>query len=296
MNGEKTQGGVTPAEGNPSKIKVLMYHRVVDSVGLSEEYPEMCIHVDKFRRHLSLLDRWGVTAITFNDYRLFLAGEINLPKRPVVLSFDDGYEDNFQNAFPALQDHGMKAVFFVLGDRQIKANTWDADSSMPLGPLMTEEQILELHRAGFEIGSHSLSHPELSHLQRETAWEEISRSRQLLEILLNAEVGTFAFPYGLANSTTKKMVIDAGYSLGCATYSGPPLFGTDPFEIRRTLITGDTDAFGLALRVLTPYEYYSWARWKAKKVLTGYRSPADEIDQPQQERSAQELERTAEHP
>jgi peptidoglycan/xylan/chitin deacetylase (PgdA/CDA1 family) len=276
MNGKRTV-----AEGNPGKIKVLMYHRVVDSIGLSEESPAMCIHIDQFRRHLALLDRWGFTPITFNDYRLFLAGEINLPKRPIVLTFDDGYEDNFENAFPALQDFGMKAVFFVLGDRGMKANTWDKDSSMTLGPLMSEGQILELHRAGFEIGSHSLTHPGLSHLTREEAWDEISRSRQLLEILLNSPVNTFAFPYGLANATTKKMVTDAGYTLGCATYSGPAVFGRDCFEIRRTLIFGDTDALGLALRVLTPYEYYSWARWKVKMILTGFRRPPDAIDHPE---------------
>src|ERR1700741_3912283 len=187
-------------EGDPHKIKVLMYHRVVDTVSLSGGYPELCVHVDDFRQHLLHLERWGFTAITFNDYRLFLAGEINLPKKPVVITFDDGYEDNYEFAFPLLQEFGMRAVFFVLGDRQMKASTWDQNSSIPIGPLMTEEHILELHRSGFEIGSHSLTHPKLSHLPREKAWDEISRSRQLLEILLNAPVHTFAFPYGLVNA------------------------------------------------------------------------------------------------
>lgn len=257
-------------EGNPQKIKVLMYHRVVDTVSLSIGYPEMCIHINDFRQHLSLLERWGFTAITFNDYRLFQAGEINLPKKPVIITFDDGYEDNYECAFPVLQEFGMKAVFFVLGDRQVKANTWDKYSSIPIGPLMPEEHILELHRSGFEIGSHSMTHPELSHLPREKAWDEISRSRQLLEILLNAPIQTFAFPYGLANSTTKKMVEDAGYTLGCATYSGPPIFGSDLFEIRRTLMPGNLDTIGLGLRLLMPYEYFSWIKWKIKMLLTGH--------------------------
>jgi len=258
-----------PGLGNPKKIKVIMYHRVVDAISLSLSYPELCIHVDAFRHHLSLLERWGFTAITFDDYRLFQSGELNLPKKPVIITFDDGYVDTYEAAFPILQEFGMKAVVFALGDRQLKANTWDLNSSIPVGPLMSDEQIIELHATGFEIGSHTMTHARLSQLSHEQAWDEISRSRMRLEILLNAPVRTFAFPYGSVTEDTKKMLPDAGYSIGCASHSGPPVFGSDHFEVRRTLMPGLGDTVNIGIRMLMPYEYYSWARWKTKLAIFG---------------------------
>ena len=223
----------------------------------------------EFRYHLTLLERWGFTAITFDDYRLYQSGELNLPKKPVIITFDDGYVDTYEAAFPLLQEFGMKAVVFALGDRTIKANTWDTHSSIPVGPLMNDEQIIELHSAGFEIGSHTMTHAKLPLLSHEHAWDEISRSRMRLEILLNAPVRTFAFPYGFVNEETKKMLPDAGYSIGCATHSGPPVFDSDLFEVRRTLMPASADVVKIGLRMLTPFEYYSWARWKAKTAITG---------------------------
>ncbi len=274
MNHKGATNGRSLSEGNPQKIRVLMYHRIVDAIGLSIGYPRQCLHVNEFRRHLTFLERWGFTAITFEDYRLFQAGELNLPKKPVILTFDDGYQDTYELAFPVLREFGMRAVVFVVGDRGLKESVWDQPAILPTAPLMTGEQILELHRAGFEIGSHSLTHERLPSLSREKAWEEISRSRELLEILLNAPVLSFAFPYGESNETTKKMLLDAGYTIGCATYTGPPTFGSDPFEIRRTLVPSATETFGMGVRTLLPFGYYSWLRWKAKVVFTNARMMA----------------------
>lgn len=255
--------------GNSEKIKVLMYHRIVDSESLSRGYPELCTHVYEFRQHLMLLEKWGFTPITFEDYHLFKADELNLPKKPVIITFDDGYVDTFNNAFPVLNEFGMKAVVFAMGNRQLSTNSWDQDSGFPPGELINDQQILELHAAGFEIGSHTMNHPKLPLLPRDQAWEEISRSRMVLEILLNAPVRSFAFPYGLVNDLAKQMVYDAGYAVACGVYSGPPTFGTDPFEIRRLPVDGCTNTVRFALGMLTPYAYYRWLRWKIKTMMAG---------------------------
>ncbi|MBI1806212.1 MAG: polysaccharide deacetylase family protein [Ignavibacteria bacterium] len=269
MNHGRPISNKKPGEGNPQKIKVLMYHRIVSEEELSHSYPWLCTHAQEFLHHLRLLERWGFTPITFEDYRLFQEGELNLPKKPVIITFDDGYLDTFEHAYPLLEEFGMKAVIFVLGDRNMRVNTWDQLAGLPMSPLLTEQQILEMHSAGFEIGSHSMTHTKLPELPHEKAWDEISRSRMLLEILLNAPVKTFAFPYGLTDCNTKKMVEDAGYAMACGTYSGPPCFGNDPFEVRRLFIPGFTNALRFATQMLTPYEYYAWARWRAKLLLIG---------------------------
>jgi peptidoglycan/xylan/chitin deacetylase (PgdA/CDA1 family) len=248
-------------------IKVLMYHRITDDRRIAASAKDWCVGSSAFRRHLELLDWLGFTAITFNDYRLHLAGELNLPKKPVILSFDDGYEDTFEIAFPLLEEFGMKGVVFVLGDRTIASNAWDLPEGLANIRLMSDKQILEMHSAGHEIGSHSMSHPRLTQLPRSSAWDEISRSRILLEMLLNAPIKSFAYPYGLVNQTLKNMVADAGYSLACSTYTGPGKFGVDLFELRRMSVTGSVRSFGFCIRMLTPYTRYEWLKRKVKQLL-----------------------------
>lgn len=255
------------AQGNPHIVKVLLYHRVVDDERLSRAHWS-CINIEQFRQQLELLDRWGFTTITLHDYRLFCQGELSLPAKPVILTFDDGYLDTYKYAFPVLQEFGMRSVVFVLGDRRIRTNYWDKDRGIPEAPLMEGEHIIEMHEAGFEIGSHSLSHVNLTQIPEDKAWEEISRSRILLEILLNDSVKSFSYPYGLLNGMTKRMVKHAGYSIGCSVGSGPATFGRDPLEIRRITISNAISSGGFAVRLLAPFQRYAWMRWKLRKLLT----------------------------
>jgi peptidoglycan/xylan/chitin deacetylase (PgdA/CDA1 family) len=264
-------------------IKVLMYHRVVTTVSsLTTRERQICITAQTFERQLEFLDRWGFTPITFSDYRLSLEGNLNLPKKPVIITFDDGYLDTFEVAYPILRKCGMKCVVFVLGDRKIRTNFWDAQDGSSAAPLMSDQQILELHSAGFEIGSHSLRHERLPSLTRESGWDAISRSRMVLEIVLNSPVHTFAYPYGLLDQKVKEMVKDAGYILGCAVYTGPATFCRDPFEIRRIEIGGSIGALGYAARLLLPYQYYALVRWRAGNLTRRFGHRGDTVPGPMQ--------------
>jgi peptidoglycan/xylan/chitin deacetylase (PgdA/CDA1 family) len=256
------------SEGNPHRVKVLIYHRVVDDEALSLAHP-WCIHARDYRRHLELLDEWGYTGITFEDYRLFLQGELNLPKKPVIITFDDGYLDTYQIAYPLLQEYGMKAVVFVLGDRSITSNAFDArrQGFLPAG-LMDGYHILELHESGFEIGAHSMTHAVLTKLPGEKAWEEISNARIALEILLNSPVRSFAYPYGIVNQTVKEMVARAGYDIACGVFSGPATFGLDAYDIRRIPVLNSTRSFGFTLRMLMPFQHLEWLRWKSSGMIS----------------------------
>lgn len=257
------------SEGNPGAIKVLMYHRIVGQADAVGPLHWSFVRVNDFRDQLELLDRWGFTSITMNDYRLFLKNHLNLPRKPVMITFDDGYEDTYRFAYPVLQEYGMKAVVFVLGERKITTNFWDRSNGLPEVPLMSEQQILDMHENGFEIGAHSMTHAKLPFLPDQKAWEEISRSRMLLEILLNAPVLSFSYPYGLLNEAVKKMVNDAGFNTACSGQSGPPVFGRDQLEIRRIPVTSSTGKPAFALRMLTPYQYFDWVRSKISRALYG---------------------------
>ncbi len=253
-------------EGKPGSIKVVMYHQII---GDEDPAPHLWfrLRVSRFREHLGWLDRRGFTTITFEDYRLFQQGVLNLPKRPVILTFDDGYYDNYKYAFPLLKQYGMKAVMFVLGNRKITQNTWDRDPALSGERLMSDHEVIEMHQAGFEIGAHSYSHARLTELPRVAAWEEIYYSRMRLEALLNSPVNSFAYPFGILNQDIKSMVIDAGYTHACSVFSGPPTFDSDSFEIRRMTILHSTGSAGLGARLLLPYPHYQWTRWKVVGLL-----------------------------
>lgn len=250
-----------------SEIKVLMYHRLIEHQPATAYERAFCVNVDVFRKHLRMLERLGYTAITFNDYHLHRQGKLHLPRKPIILTFDDGYQDTHQLAFPILQEYGMRAVIFILGDRKVKANAWDSLNGDPAAALLTPGQILELHLRGFEIGSHSLTHPKLTEIPDEDAWEQISRSRMLLEILINAPVRSFSYPYGLMNTRLRSMVQEAGYDYACGVYTGPARFSEDYLNIRRITPSGDRFQFGFGVQVATPYQKYSWLRWRVKQFM-----------------------------
>ena len=248
------------------KIRVLAYHRILPR-GVTAEGNEVSLDTAMFRQQLALLDRWGYTTITFHDYHLILEGQLNFPRKPVILTFDNRYLDMFEYAYPLLEEHGMRAVVFVLGDRSITSNSWERHNATNGTPLMNEQQILELHEAGFEIASHGLTHRDLTSLSTDEGWEEISRSRMLLEILLNAPVYTFAYPFGLHDRRIKTMVRDAGYRFACSLSSGPAIFGRDPYDIRRIKIM---DRYGLPdfiYKMAGPYVHQRFFWLKIKEGI-----------------------------
>jgi len=256
---------LTTRDGNPERIRVLIYHRIYpgthSSAATSWETSEVT-----FRRQLELIERWGYGVITFNDYRLYLKGEITLPKKPVIITFDDGYREVYDVAFPIMKKHGMRGVVFLLGNRSLTTNEWD-NGITAIHSLLDDKQVLELHAAGFEIGAHSQNHKKLTDLSKSDAWEEIYRSRISLEILLNANVFTFAYPYGITDTAIKQMTADAGYTLAVGAYSGPPLFIEDPMEIRRIKTADSKNPLLLWFQLKSVYLQYRWIWWRFKSVL-----------------------------
>lgn len=261
--------------GMINRPKVLMYHRIVDTEQHSgSEFT--CLHVDEFRRQLELLDRFHYTPITFEDYRLFQEGRLQLPQKPVILTFDDGYLDTYRLAYPLLKEYGMKAVVFVLGDRSIRKNRWDlGKGGFSEASLMTDNHILELYNSGFEIGSHTLSHSNLNELSPDECFREVHKPKIILEALLGGPIQSFSYPYGVVNPGIKKQIYRAGYRFACSVYSGPAQFGLDPLEIRRITVSNSISTIGFVARLVAPYEYLEWIWWKSRNggfVETVYNS------------------------
>jgi peptidoglycan/xylan/chitin deacetylase (PgdA/CDA1 family) len=253
------------ALGDSSGIRVLLYHRILQGAADSD-WANVGTSIEAFKKQMELLDTWGYTAITLHDYMLYHNGELDLPKKPVIITFDDAYKEIYDVVFPILKSYGMKAVLFIVADRSITRSEWDRDSG-EMYQLLDQYQILELRAAGFEIGSHTISHPRLTLMPENVAREELTRSRMLLEMFLNAPVMSFAYPFGLINNNIKQLVKEAGYTTACASYSGPPLFGEDLYEIRRIKTSNSTNAFVFWFQLQTVNLMYRWMRWLIKKYL-----------------------------
>lgn len=248
---------------NNLNIKILMYHRIVgNDSSYSPGFHD--VNVDKFRQQLQLLESLNYTPITFEDYHLYQKGELTLPRKPIIITFDDGHYDMFETALPILREFNMKAVIFVLGDRSLKYSNWDEDSEAERCPLMSAEQILALRKEGFEIGAHTMSHPNLAELPEAKIKQEIIQSKKEIEELLGEEILSFAYPYGGVNETAESVVKNAGFKYGCGVYTGPPKFGENLFDIRRLAINYNINTPKYLLRILCPYEYAEWMYGKLR--------------------------------
>ena len=219
------------------EMPVIMYHRVIQSdseKGVHGTY----ITVERFREHLQYLKDKGYGTVTFEDLRHNHYKErFNRGKKWIILTFDDGYEDNYRTAFPLLKEFGFKAVIFLLSHSTY--NKWDCENSdkpeLKL-PLMTKEMVDEMAAYGIEFGAHTKTHPRLAHIPQDEARAEIFECKETLEQTYQRPFKTFAYPYGDLNEEVKAWVKEAGFDFAVATDSGDVVFDHDLFQIRRIAI------------------------------------------------------------
>lgn len=217
------------------EMPVIMYHRVIkdeSEKGINGTY----IDVKLFRKHLQYLKDHGYETVTFEDLRngIYRKRFDHDHKKWIVLTFDDGYVDNYTTAFPLLKEFGFKAVIFLLSHRDY--NKWDVEEpNRPEKklPLMTKEMVDEMAAYGIEFGVHTMSHPRLAHIPLPQAREEILNSKATLEEKYGRPFKTFAYPYGDLNDEVKALVKESGCDFAVATDSGDIVFDADLFQIRR---------------------------------------------------------------
>jgi peptidoglycan/xylan/chitin deacetylase (PgdA/CDA1 family) len=240
-------------------IPVLMYHRVVHEAPVGSRHG-IWVTESQFETQLRSLKDRGYTPMTLRQYRLCSDGKEVVPPKPVVLTFDDGYEDNYVTAFPLLQKYSFPAVIFLVADFLHRTNFWDRDE--PVVPLLKCSQIQEMDRGGIEFGSHTLSHPHLSTVSSEQLHEELVSSKKAVENLTGREVLSLAYPYGDLNGEVKSVLSEAGYAYGVATDSGPLSLQDDLREIRRIPVFPGTDRLGFWKKTHPWYTRYRSALGK----------------------------------
>ncbi|MBO2009678.1 polysaccharide deacetylase family protein [Hymenobacter negativus] len=250
----------------PNFIPVLMYHKIPDAPLATKH--QIYVTKENFEKHLAYFKQHKLTPITFVDYLQFASGErplTDFPPRPIILTFDDGYTDNYTNLLPLMQQYGYRGVLYLLGDFDVRYNRWDADfdPSEPRSEIMDAAQKRAFVAAGWEIGAHTMSHPRLTTLPLPEAAAEIQRSKTALEAALQTQLVSFAYPYGDLNEDVKEAVRAAGFAFGVATDTGGLHLEDDRMQVFRVNMFPNETAGSLFKKTATWYRKYY--RWKRKK-------------------------------
>lgn len=177
----------------PGWLPVLMYHRVVERRPPHDPF-QNCVLLDDFRSQMAWLRHRGYRALPLVELEAALAGE-GPGGRPVVITFDDGYQDTYSLAWPVLRGFGLTAAIFVVAGTIGGHNAFDARFGVETVPMMGAAQLRALQREGADIGSHTLTHPpDLLALPDDRVDYELAASRRALEELLDVPVPYFAYP------------------------------------------------------------------------------------------------------
>jgi peptidoglycan/xylan/chitin deacetylase (PgdA/CDA1 family) len=189
---------------------ILIYHSVREyRASDSAAARSYIITPETLEQELQFLKSQGNNAVSFDQLADAVEKGIPLPPDPVIISFDDGWESQYQAAFPLLKKYGFRATFFIF------------TNGIGAKHFMTADQLRELAAAGMEIGDHSLSHPYLAKITDENALRrEIFDSRAKLEAVIGKPVTTFAYPFGHYTGHIVDLVKQAGYRSARSTFAG----------------------------------------------------------------------------
>jgi peptidoglycan/xylan/chitin deacetylase (PgdA/CDA1 family) len=192
--------------------------------------------------------------------------------RQVVLTFDDGYLDFYENALPILRECGFTAVMFLVADFSRHTNWWDYGNHPLRAPLLRKNHISTMQQEGIELGSHTCSHRSLVALGDSELRDELARSKSVLEDLTSHPVTLLSYPYGDVDGRVKAAAREVGYSCGLAGQSGPLHFSADRYEIRRVLVTNRPSDAYMFSKVSGLDKTLSWGRWMCKRMIGRHNS------------------------
>lgn len=212
---------------------ILMYH----GTPMGKPLSNYSIGAGKFKAHLSYLKSNGWHSILFRD---LLSADVSFPPKTIVLTFDDGYANNFDGAFVPLVECGMKATWFITTNCIGQKAHWQSEN-LGEAEMLTKAQLQKMAASGMEIASHTCSHPDLSSLSYDRQFEEMQASKSQLETLIQDAVTSLAYPFGKFNDKSVDAARAAGYKIACTTHSGSLRPKTNPMLVPRiTIYRGDS--------------------------------------------------------
>jgi glycosyltransferase involved in cell wall biosynthesis/peptidoglycan/xylan/chitin deacetylase (PgdA/CDA1 family) len=232
-----------------NRVPILMYHRVADSG--AEQLDRYRVDPAMFEQQLDHLRRNGYYGVTAARWAIAVDQRRALPGRAVMLTFDDGYCDFLDHAFPLLDAYGFPATVFVVPDHVGGSAEWDARFAPP-APLLSWPQIRQLAGQGVEFGCHSGAHVPLSDLAPRAALEQEQRARRRLHEELGHPVTAIAYPFGVHDAVVRATMEAAGYQIGFTSDSGFATVWDDPMAFPRIEVRGEDDLDAFAAKLPRP--------------------------------------------
>jgi len=240
---DENRGGLT-ARGYQT-VPILCYHDFAAHCGSS-----LCMPEALFEQQMRYLKENGFRVISMADLLDFLDYRSGVPAKSVVITIDDGYRSSYEIAYPILKSYGFTATLFIYTDfvgASETAVTWD--------------QLREMKASGFEVGSHTLSHCDLTKIRPEEPIEaysarvqrELFESKKIIDEKLGQETISLAFPYGEYNQRILFLSERAGYKAGVSVKSGANPFFSDPLALKREQLVAK-DMKGFVSRLKTFHE------------------------------------------
>lgn len=199
-------------------------------------------------RWLALTGYVPVTLDALADYR---SGRGALPLRPVIITFDDGFQDCVDHAVPILQNQRFTAVFYLVVGLMGKTSRWLLRERGIEFPLMDWATARQLAAAEFQFGTHTLSHPRLVDLSPAACREELLKSRLLMEDHLGREITHLAYPFGSFNPHVRTLAAETGYRSACSVRIGLSTPDDDLLALHRVPVNGQDSLPDFVCRLRT---------------------------------------------
>lgn len=229
-------------------INILMYHQVGEFAPMKAHRSTYCDH-RRFARQMAFLARYGYTVLSMDQVLACLRGEAPVPPKAVALTFDDGYENFYEYAFPVLKQHGFPAMVYLISGLLGQPSSWFAKDGRDTPPLMSAERVRQLHREGVDFGSHSATHVKLAEQDSNRIREEVTRSKRELEDVLGGAVTHFCYPYGSHDMRAVEAVAEAGYQCATTCVRAPATTDDDPLTLPRKAVSWGDNLIGLWWRL-----------------------------------------------
>jgi peptidoglycan/xylan/chitin deacetylase (PgdA/CDA1 family) len=218
-------------------LPILLYHRVAPhNLSSNQRY---CLTPEAFEKQLRYLRNAGFYSVALNDWLNAMITGRPLPGRALAFTFDGGYQDFYEYAFPLLKSYGFNATVFLVTDFIGGSNQWN-EAYREKVRLMGWEEIRHLKTEGISFGSHSVSHRSLISLSPAEIVHEAAQSRALLERELGIPVKTFAYPYGYLDTVVQHLIGACGYTIALSNSFGLGRLRGMPLGLPRIEIKGSS--------------------------------------------------------
>ena len=217
-----------------SEIPILAYHKVSPHAefGLTTVNPQI------FHDHIDYLHQNGYTTLTFHD---LMQPNLTMPAKPIIITFDDAYQCIYEYALPLMDKYGFKSVIFVVSGFIGRDNSWEAFGIQRGYQHLSHTELIELHRQGHEIGSHTVTHPYLPVLTTAQVNLELGDSKSRLEDTVGQTVISFCYPYGKSSPRLEQLLTQNEYKFATINKSILPDKKKNLLRLMRSCIyTTDT--------------------------------------------------------